>query len=232
MAKVEHIAEGVTLHLGDCSEVLPTLGDVDAVVSDPPYGVAWDADTTRFSGGKERPARGKINTAIVADCVKFDPTPWLAFPECILFGFNNYSDRLPAGSALVWIKKEPAAFGTFLSDAELAWKKGGYGIYAMLRPWGNLASASESGGCQTHPTQKPISVMSWCVSHTKGRTILDPYMGSGTTGVAAVKLGRRFKGIEIEPKYFDIACKRIEQATKQTDLFIEKPKPAKQEVLL
>lgn len=79
-----------------------------------------------------------------------------------------------------------------------------------------------------HPTQKPIAVMEWCLGFVEGETILDPFMGSGTTGVACVKLGRRFIGIEIEEKYFDIACKRIEEATKQPDLFIEQPKKPEQ----
>jgi DNA modification methylase len=82
-----------------------------------------------------------------------------------------------------------------------------------------------------HPTQKPLEVMRWCIRQLPppGLRILDPFMGSGTTGVAAVKLGRKFIGIEIEPKYFDIACRRISEALKQPDMFIESPKPAKQE---
>ncbi|WP_424360258.1 DNA methyltransferase [Methylocystis parvus] len=84
-----------------------------------------------------------------------------------------------------------------------------------------------------HPTQKPIEVMRWCIGHLPedARTILDPFMGSGTTGVAAVKLGRKFTGIEIEPKYFDIACRRIADALARPDLFVEAPKPPKQETL-
>ncbi len=81
-----------------------------------------------------------------------------------------------------------------------------------------------------HPTQKPVEVMKWCLGFVAdAKTILDPFMGSGTTGVAAVKLGRKFIGIEIEPKYFDIACRRISEALKQPDMFIERPAPAKQE---
>jgi site-specific DNA-methyltransferase (adenine-specific)/modification methylase len=80
-----------------------------------------------------------------------------------------------------------------------------------------------------HPTQKPIAVMEWCLSFLPDcQTILDPFMGSGTTGVACAKLGRKFIGIEIEPRYFDIACKRIEDAYKQPDLFIEPPKKPEQ----
>jgi site-specific DNA-methyltransferase (adenine-specific)/modification methylase len=85
-----------------------------------------------------------------------------------------------------------------------------------------------------HPTQKPEGVMKWCIQHLpdEAQTICDPFMGSGTTGVAAIKLGKTFIGIEREPSYFDIACRRIEAAYKQPDMFIEKPKPATQEVML
>ena len=79
-----------------------------------------------------------------------------------------------------------------------------------------------------HPTQKPIAVMEWCLRLVESKTILDPYMGSGTTGVAAARMGRKFIGIEIEPKYFDIACRRISKAIEQQDLFIEKPKQMEQ----
>src|ERR1700744_3126988 len=96
-----------------------------------------------------------------------------------------------------------------------------------------MLKASERGESRVHPTQKPVAVMDWVLRlpNESPQTILHPFMGSGTTGVAAVKLGRKFIGIEIEPKYFDIACRRIEEATKQPDMFIEKPKPAKQEAM-
>jgi len=84
-----------------------------------------------------------------------------------------------------------------------------------------------------HPSQKPVELMRWSIEMIgPAETILDPFMGSGTTGVAAVKLGRKFIGIEIEPKYFDIACRRISEALKQPDFFVEPPAPAKQEALL
>ena len=88
-------------------------------------------------------------------------------------------------------------------------------------------------GAKQHPTQKPVKVMEWCLGFLPdARTILDPFMGSGTTGVACAKLGRKFIGIELEPEYFDIACKRIEDAYKQPDLFVEPPKKAEQVALI
>ncbi len=115
------------------------------------------------------------------------------------------------------------------SHRELAWTSFLGRVMKFTREWEGTARGGEEFA---HPTQKPIDLMRWCLCLlVDARIILDPFMGSGTTGVAAVKLGRRFIGIEIEPKYFDIACRRISEALKQPDLFIEKPKPAKQEAL-
>ena len=113
------------------------------------------------------------------------------------------------------------------SDGELAYTN----LDQALRVFTlNRASIARDGA--VHPTQKPVELMTWCLSFIPSAdTILDPFMGSGTTGVAAVKLGRKFIGIEIEPKYFDIACRRISEALKQPDLFIEKPNPAVQEAM-
>lgn len=233
LSRIETIAEGVTLYLGDCREILPTLGKVDAVVTDPPYGMNWNTDSSRFSGGHRenvnRRLQGRSDWGdVTADDKAFDPTPFLAFPKAILWGANHYASRLPVGTTLVWIKKFDTAFETFLSDAEVAWMKGGHGVYCRRDLTMNHATGTTQ---RLHPTQKPVGIMSWCLEKTDG-VILDPFMGSGTTGVAAVQMGRRFIGIEIEPKYFDIACKRIAAATKQTDLFIDKPKPAEQVQLI
>lgn len=234
--RTEQLAEGVTLYCGDCREILPDLRGVDAVVSDPPYGMNWDTDTTRFTGGKSNRRRGDGRAdwgEIVEDRAPFDPAPWLSFSECILFGANHYAQRLPIGTTLVWMKKAPHLFGTFLSDAEIAWQKGGHGVYIHFEQFPPPSRMAENAGSVAHPTQKPIGLMSWCLRRIKGRAILDPYMGSGTTGVAAVKMGRKFIGIEIEPKYFDIACKRISEALKQPDMFIAPAAPApKQEAML
>jgi len=95
-----------------------------------------------------------------------------------------------------------------------------------------MLKASERAQPRVHPTQKPIAVMEWAIKQLDAQgTILDPFMGSGTTGVAAVKLGRQFVGVEIDPGYFDIACRRISDALARPDLFIERPAPAKQEAL-
>jgi DNA modification methylase len=221
------------LYLGDCLEILPTLGEVDAVVTDPPYGMGWDTNTARFSGGSTesvaRRGAGKTDQPrITNDDTPFDPAPWLHLPNVILWGANHYHSRLPVGTTLVWVKRLPAGYGSFLSDAEIAWMKGGHGVYCYQD-----TSMMREAKDRVHPAQKPILLMRWCIEKINNtHTILDPFMGSGTTGVACAKLGRRFIGIELEPRYFDIACKRIEDAYRQGDLFVEPPAPAEQRGLL
>lgn len=211
------------LLLGDCLEILPLLGGGMAVVSDVPYGMDWDTDSTRFTGGKQKRGDGRADWGkIASDDVPFDPRPFLHFDECILFGSNHYAARLPVGTTLVWMKKAPNLFGTFLSDAELAWQKGGHGVYLYFKQFPPPSRIAEHDGCSpAHPTQKPIGLMKWCIGRTKAKTVLDPYMGSGTTGVAAISLGRRFVGIEIDERYFDIACERIAKAHAQPDMLVE-----------
>ena len=232
MSKVEQIGD-CTLYLGDCREILPTIGKVDAVVTDPPYGVAMNPNNKRFSGGNNPLRRGAQmgdRAKIVGDDDQFDPNFLRDVAgEYIIWGWNNFANSLPRGACLVWIKRNDDAFGSFLSDAEVAWFSRGHGVYCF-RDLTNNGITNE----RAHPTQKPVQLMQWCIKKTKANTILDPFMGSGTTGVASVKRGRKFVGIEIDKGYFDIACKRIEEATRQPDLFVEaaKPEPAKQIELL
>ena len=227
----KEIIGNATLYLGDCMEVLPTLPKVDAVITDPPYGMDWDTDSTRFTGGKYKRGDGREDWgAIRGDAEPFDPTPWLNFPRVVLFGANHFASRLPVGTTLVWIKKADHLFGTFLSDAEVAWMKGGHGTYCYRKQFPPPARMAENGGGEVaHPTQKPIGLMEWCMDRAKidaGMTVLDPYMGSGTTGVACHNTGRRFIGIERGPKYFDIACRRIEDAQRVQDMFAHEVRDA------
>ena len=227
----------VKLYLGDCREILPTLGKVDAVVTDPPYGNKHSGDSSRFSGGNTRRGRGSTHGRIVGDGRAFDPRPYMLGEHQIFFGANYFPQHLQPGSLLVWAKRRPEAYGTFLSDGEIAWCSKGRGIYMMEHTFAGSSAAMEwsedAYATSAHPFQKPIAIMEWCLGFLPDAdTILDPFMGSGTTGVAAVKLGRRFIGIEIEPRYFDIACRRIEEATKQPDMFIETAPEPKQEAML
>lgn len=214
--RIEHIGNAV-LYLGDCREILPSIPMVDAVVTDPPYGINLNTDNSRFSGGHfaSRRANG-VGTAggtpIVGDDAPFDPSWLVGLPgDKIIWGWNNYPDKLPKGACLVWLKRHDAAFGSFLSDAELAWMSKGHGVYCT-RDLSNNAIANT----RVHPTQKPVSLMSWCLGFVpKARTVLDPYMGSGTTGVACMDMGKSFIGIELDPKHFDSACRRIDAAHRQ-----------------
>jgi site-specific DNA-methyltransferase (adenine-specific) len=231
MARVEHIAEGVTLYLGDCMELLSNLPSTAAVVSDPPYGISYKRGAGGRGGAHSSGNKFCNDVPIEGDDRPFDPTQWLRFPEVVLFGADHFSMSLPHGRWLAWNKlgdKEP--WDDF-SDVEFAWhnKRGASRIFSHL--WKGLAQKG-AGVRREHPTQKPVELMEWCIGFVAAPIILDPYMGSGTTGVAAINLGRKFIGVEKVEKYFDIACRRTLQATRQADLFIEKPKPAKQEALL
>ena len=209
------------MYLGDCLDMLPTMEAVDAVIADPPYGMNNDTNYSRFSGGDpnsvaRRGAGRDYGAPIANDDIPFNPSPWLVFDKVVLWGYNHFAAQLPVGTTLVWVKRNVAAFGSFLSDAELAWMKGGHGVYCRQDLSMNAIARK-----RIHPNQKPVSLMIWCMEKTKvpvGATVLDPFMGSGTTGVACVQTGRSFVGVEIDPDYFEIAKKRIVEAQLQPRL--------------
>jgi site-specific DNA-methyltransferase (adenine-specific) len=222
----KEIIGDATLILGDCREVLPTLGRVDAVVTDPPYGIGF---VHNGKGGRLARSTQFGGVAIIGDDEPFEPSEWLDFPEVILWGGNHFASRLPDASRwLTWDKRDGVCSND-QADCEHAWTNLGGPARIKRHLWNGMLKQSERGEIRVHPTQKPIEVMIWAIEQTTGQTILDPFMGSGTTGVACMKLGRKFIGIEIEPKYFDIACRRIEEAWKQPRLFEEpKQKPVQQ----
>jgi site-specific DNA-methyltransferase (adenine-specific) len=206
--RVEQIGDA-TLYLGDCMEVLATLPKVDAVITDPPYGIGQDGGAQRTRGSKrtngeklgwdsERPSKAAFDLMTSKGDV------------AVIWGGNYFADHLPP--SMGWLYWEKRMGGDF-ADGELAWTS----MHRALRQfsWYRKNKGDE------HPTQKPVELMRWCIGMCKNtpQTILDPFMGSGTTGVAAIQMGRKFIGIEREPKYFDIACKRIEQAAAQQSLF-------------
>jgi site-specific DNA-methyltransferase (adenine-specific)/modification methylase len=204
-----------TLYLGDCRDVLPTLGPVDAVVTDPPYGLG-----KILAGAKSDRSRWDKhfgNGAPTWDQETVPDLPNLLMPlakHFIVWGGQFYgfeSDRC----WLIWNK---IIRNWSSSEAELAWTNLDKPNRAFDYSHGQLATE----GKHFHPTQKPLPLMKWCIGHLPptAETILDPFMGSGTTGVAAVQMGRRFIGIERDEGYFDIACRRIEQAQRQGDMFI------------
>lgn len=219
MTRVEHIGDA-TLYLGDCREILPTLGKVDAVVTDPPYGIArvWKGGFGRGWGRAhaEKEARNEWDEAPPSSEV----LDWILAQKSQIIWGGNYFDLPPSRCWLIWNKPER---GFTLAEAEMAWTN----FDSVVRVFDYPRSEPD----RQHPTQKPVALMKWCVEKTKG-VVCDPFMGSGTTGVACAKLGRKFIGVERELRWFDLACRRIEAAYKQPDIFIHRPDPPKQEALI
>lgn len=209
----EEIIGSARLILGDCREVLAGIGAVDCIITDPPYGTAdlWKAPNVPKTRKWHLFGEGEILQWDVANPL-VEELPAMA-TQAIIWGGNYYD--LPLSRAwLVW-NKIIRHFST--SVCELAWTNLNCPVDAFDYSHGQLANEGKE-----HPTQKPVPLMEWCVQKTTG-TILDPFMGSGSTGCAAARLGRAFVGVEIEPKYFDIACRRIEAAQRQADLFVRQP---------
>lgn len=235
MLRVEHLAEGITLYLGDCREILPTLPKVDVVVTDPPYGIAWTKPYLK--NGNSRAHDGIQNDSDTA--ARDAMLAWAGETRAVVFG--SFQAAFPPNTKQVLIWQKPGDAGLFGCVA--GYRRDVEPIF-ICGPWAGEPvkrssvltapaqfrghAAAETGG---HPHTKPVELLRQIISATDAKLILDPFMGSGTTGVAAVKLGRKFIGIEIEPKYFDIACRRISDALKQPDMFIEKPKPFEQSTL-
>jgi site-specific DNA-methyltransferase (adenine-specific) len=228
LARIETIGD-CTLYLGDCRDLLPSLGPVDAVVTDPPYGIAH----VKGAGGRGNHNRRNI-APIIGDAEPFDPMPLLQFEQVLMWGADHYCARLPADSGrwLAWNKLDDMESYDSFSDVEFAWHSVRGASRIFNYKWKGIASVKAHEDVdRQHPTQKPIGLMKWCLEQlaAPAHLIVDPFMGSGTTGVACVKLGRKFIGIEIHEPYFDIACRRIEEATRQPDMFIDRPSEPKQE---
>jgi DNA modification methylase len=198
--RIERIGDA-TLYLGDCLEILPTLPKVDAVVTDPPYGLGKRMSGGTWSINQQWDAKPFGSLQAVIDAAE----------ACIIWGGNYYS-LPPCRGLLSWFKPDaPPSIGQF----ELAWTT----LDRTARQISHSIAATNAERV-SHPSQKPVRVMEWALSFVPhATTILDPFMGSGTTGVACANLGRKFIGIEIELRYFDIACERIAAAYAQGRLF-------------
>ena len=224
-----------TLYQGDCLKIMPTLGKVDAVVTDPPYGVNLKAKRTKQNRIEAtttyRDDEGEIRELVLN---AFDT--WYAS--------NTRRAIVTPGTRLLQDWPKAKSIGTVFCAAGAGYDSWGFGCNHPILYYGtcpyiasglgarpNSFNSTHPGGHATgenkidHPCPKPLAWMNWLVNRASfpGHIILDPFMGSGTTGVACVKLGRKFIGIELEPKYFDIACKRIEDAYKQPDMFVAQP---------
>lgn len=222
----EEIIGDCRLILGDCLEVLPTLGKVDAVVTDPPYGMEF------------RSNHRQIKHSSIANDSEEWPLEFAVSLNAIhsKYVFCRWDDlqrvKKPK-SFITWVKNNWSMGDLHHEHARQTEVCLFYAGDDHFFPNGRPSDVVESPrtGNNYHPTEKPVGLMEWFVSHTSG-IVLDCFMGSGTTGVACAKMGRKFIGVELEPKYFDIACRRIEEAYKQPDMFIEKAPEMKQEAML
>lgn len=219
------------LYQGDCMEIMDHLDSMDALVTDPPYGIGE-------SKGKNK------SRSVLAKAQDYGVDSWddqinqeaidkaiSLTKHQIIYG-GNYYNLSPTSCFLVWDKDNGESD---FADCELAWTNLKKAVRRIKWRWaGMLQQNMKDKEERVHPTQKPIEVMKWSINHLPDTTqiVFDPFMGSGTTGVAAVKLGLSFIGIEKEVKYFDIACKRIEEAFIQPDMFVELNKTEKQGALI
>ena len=232
-----------TLYCGDCLEVMPGLGKVDAVVTDPPYGVGLTKKITKHNEITASQVYSDIEHEIV-ELTNSAFNCWSVLTERAL---------VTPGIRILQDYPKAASIGTIFSPNGAGRDAWGFGCNHPILYYGkcpylakgkgsrpNSFYSSHPGGHVTgenqidHPCPKPLAWMLWLVTRASlgGETILDPFMGSGTTGVACAKLGRKFIGIEIDPDYFEIACQRIRKAYDQPDLFIEPPEKPIQEALL
>jgi len=225
--RVETIGD-CTLYLGDSLEIVPTLGEVDAVVADPNYGVMLgEVDNGQARIKKQQ----KYNM--------FSDTPEYVMAVCVpvvklcIHKFGVVA--VTTGKRNMFMYPPPDDMGVWWNSAGTSTGRWGYSLVVTpifyygkdpragkgRTPSSAMGMHSREGKNIKHPCPKPLAFTRWLVDKTsaKGQTILDPFMGSGTTGVACVELGRKFIGIEIDEKYFDIACERISRAERQGDLF-------------
>jgi DNA modification methylase len=219
--RVEHIGNA-TLYLGDCREVLPTLGQVDAVVTDPPYGIEA---TLGMGGGYKGDGGMWAGVKIVGDesTQARDQMLDLVDAPFAAFGSPRASHPKNTRAIIVWDKGEHVGAG----DLKLPWKPNFELVFVGGSGWtwhhrgSGIVKANAVAGCvgdrntghRHHPFEKPVSIMAHFCERAPGGIILDPFMGSGTTGIACANLGRPFIGIEIKSQYFDTACRRIEAVT-------------------
>jgi DNA modification methylase len=219
----ERIA-GQRLLLGDSLAILPTLGRFDLLLTDPPYGIGADKRNAQ-SSIRDNPKWGDKGWDQARPCDASFGAMLNAARQAIIWGGNYFADMLPPSSGWLSWRKPEAETGFSLADIELAWTNLQIAARQKTLPRrdGNI-----------HPTQKPVALMDWCLGFApNARTVIDPYLGSGTTLVSCVRKGLAGTGIERDPGYFADACRRVDEASRQPDLFVA-PAPAAptQEVLL
>lgn len=207
----------VELYCGDSGEILSACGSakLGALVTDPPYGIGEARGKNKSRSWKGIPAKDygvatwddRTSPEIVAQAIALAD-------EAIIFG-GNYYDLPPSPCWLVWDKCNGESD---FADAELAWTNLRGAVRLKQHLWNGMLRKNREP--RVHPTQKPVDVMTWVIGFTKSELVFDPFMGSGTTGVAAIRQGRRFVGIERERTYVDYAIERIREEL-QRDAFLE-----------
>lgn len=221
-----------TLYLGDCEKVMPVLEHFDDALTDPPYGISMAGGVR--GGGVDRFGKGAKRNPKIYEGNWDGKRPSIGVfrqilksaDRHIIWGGNYFSDFLPVSQKWLWWDKLQTM--PSYSDGELAWTSLPGASTKKFVYNGSGLHAREKD--RQHPTQKPVELMSWCLSYlVGGGRVFDPFMGSGTTGVACAKAGRRFVGIEIDEGYFNIACERIRKAYAQPDMFVSAPAPRKVE---
>lgn len=217
----------VRLFLGDCLDILPHVGPVDAVVTDPPYGINADKEASKNEGkwgwkfyghtswDTERPSQETFNAVLSVS------------KAAVIWGGNYFADLLP--TSMGWLAWDKGQRDFSLADFELAWTSEWRAARFIHYPRAKALVEEK-----VHPTQKPVDVMRWCLDWLRLKQaspiIADPFMGSGTTGIACIRKGCRFIGIEREPAYFDIARRRIEAELNSAPLFEPAPKIIQREI--
>lgn len=238
-----------TLYLGDARDLRTSLPRTEALIGDPPYGQNYKVNTFYSGGSRESSVvqrNGKplkllpnVHAEIEGDDEPFDPQPWLMHaPIVLLWGAHKFADRLPPGGWLVW-DKVPTGKERCQGDGEAAWINRDMPMRIFRLLWDGLCVGEcarhevTAGQKRHHPMQKPEALMRWCIAKAGSpKSITDPWMGSGSTGVAAMQMGLSFVGCEKVPHYFDIACRRIEEAQRQHPLIPHEPARQEQADLL
>lgn len=228
VSRIEVIG-AATLHLGDAGAILPMLGPMDAVVTDPPY-------VFETSGGgifrRERDNMDQIIAAGLDQGFEHSLISAAQFGSAVVFAHNDQwatllphlAAQFPRYAICQWHKTNPMPVANkhYQPDTEIyvhAWRPGYHPAGALCQKQRFIIAANGQDGAIAHPTVKPLPVMRKIITNVTGETICDPFMGSGSTGVAALEAGRRFVGIERDPAFFDIACRRVEDAQRQGSLF-------------
>ena len=218
--KHKEIIGDATLYLGDCKDILPDLEMVDAVVTDPPYGIniqkIWGKSDFGYKQFENKEwDKIRPNKTIIKQLIKKSENQ-------IIWGGNYFTDYLPP--TMRWLIWDKGQRNFTLADFEMAWTSQDKASRIFNYP---RAKRMQDG--KQHPTQKPLALMDWCLSFLPdSKIIFDPFMGSGTTGVSSINLGKKFIGIEKEKDYFEIACKRISEAERQGNLLYPRRENPKQ----